>query len=228
LTNSSVKPKNILTNLKKKRKESMTNIKQVYNERHKFKKAKRGDLTEMQYLISKLEENGYVYYIREKCESKTVQDIFWTHPTSVKLFNNFPTVLVMDFTYKTNLYRMPLFEIVGVTSTYLTYSVGFAFMTSEKEDNFTWALQMLLKLLEPNSHMPKVVVTDRDTSMMNAVENVFPDSSAILCYFHAGKNVRARIITDCKVKQNVVVVDGQKKIVDDAKHSKLVDTIFDA
>jgi len=36
LTNSSVKPKNILTNLKKKRQESMTNIKQVYNERHKF------------------------------------------------------------------------------------------------------------------------------------------------------------------------------------------------
>jgi len=65
-TNSSVKPKNILTNLKKKRKESMTNIKEVYNERHKFKKAKKGDLTQMQFLISKLEENGYVYYVRGK------------------------------------------------------------------------------------------------------------------------------------------------------------------
>jgi len=121
-----------------------------------------------------------------------------------------------------------LFEIVGVTSTYLTYSVGFAFMTSEKEGNFTRALQMLLKLLEPNSDMPKVVVTNRDTGMMNSVANVLPDSSAILCYFHVGKNVRARIIPDCKVKQNVVVVDGQKKIVDEAKHSKLVDTILDA
>ncbi|KEH22447.1 hypothetical protein MTR_7g050365 [Medicago truncatula] len=92
LTNSLVKPKNILTNLKKKRKESMTNIKQVYNEHHKFKKAKRDDLTEMQFLISKLR----------------------------------------------------------------------------------------------------------------------------------------KIITDCKVKQNVVVVDGQKKIVDEVKHNKIVDTIFDA
>ena len=182
----------------------------------------------MQYLISKLEENEYVYYVREKKESQTAQVIFWTHPTSVKLFNNFPTVLIMDSTYKTNLYRMSLFEIVGITSTYLTYSVGFAFMTSEKEDNFTWALQMLLELLEPNSDMPKVIVTDRDTGMMNVVANVLPDSSVILCYFHVDKNVRARIITDCKVKQNVVVVDGQKKIVDEAKHSKLVDTIFDA
>jgi len=87
---------------------------------------------------------------------------------------------------------------------------------------------MLLKFLEPNSDMPKVVMTDRDTSMMNVVANVLPDSSAILCYFHVGKNVRARIVTDCKVKQNDVVVDGQKKIVDEAKHSMLVNTIFDA
>ena len=118
---------------------------------------------------------------KRKKESQTVQDIFWTHPKSVKLFNNFPTVLIMDSTYKTNLYRMRLFKIVGVTSTYLTYSVGFAFMTLEKEGNFTWALQMLLKLLEPNSDMPKVVVTDRDTGMMNAVTNVLPGSSSILC-----------------------------------------------
>lgn len=87
---------------------------------------------------------------------------------------------------------------------------------------------MLLKPLQPNSDMPKVVVTDRDPSMMKAVANVLPDNSAILCYFHVGKNVRSRIINDCKVKQNVVVVDGQKKIVDEESHSKLVDTIFDA
>ena len=80
----------------------------------------------------------------------------------------------------------------------MTYLVGFAFMTSEKEDNFTWALQMLLKLLGPNSDMPKVVVTDRDTDMMNVVANVLLDISAILCYFHVGKNVRSRIIIDCK------------------------------
>jgi len=76
----------------------MTNIKQVYNERHKFKKAKRSDLTEMQFLISKFEENKYVYFIREKSETQTIQDIFLTHPTSVKLFSNFPTVLIMDST----------------------------------------------------------------------------------------------------------------------------------
>jgi len=76
--------------------------------------------------------------------------------------------------------------------------------------------------------MPKVVVTDRDRALMNIVANVLPDSSEILCYFHVGKNVRAKIITDCKVNQKVVIVDGQKKLVEEVEHSKIVDTIFDA
>ncbi|KEH38321.1 hypothetical protein MTR_2g067930 [Medicago truncatula] len=42
LSNISMKPKIILTNLKKKGQESMTNIKQVCNERHKFKRGKKG------------------------------------------------------------------------------------------------------------------------------------------------------------------------------------------
>ncbi|KEH19244.1 otubain [Medicago truncatula] len=46
LTKSLVKSNNILRNLKGKR-ESMTNIKPLYNERHKFKKAIRGDMTNM-------------------------------------------------------------------------------------------------------------------------------------------------------------------------------------
>lgn len=40
---------------------------------------------------------------------------------------------------------MLLFEIVGVTSTEKTYFV--AFLMSEKEENFTWFLQMLLNLM---------------------------------------------------------------------------------
>jgi hypothetical protein len=81
----------------------------------------RGDKTVLQFLISKLEEHNYVYFSRTQSESTTIEDIFWAHPTFVKLFNNFPTILVMDSTYKTNMYKMPMFEIVGVTSTDLTF-----------------------------------------------------------------------------------------------------------
>ena len=48
------------------------------------------------------------------------------------------------------------------------------------------------------------------------------------CYFHVGKNVRAKIITDCRVKPKIVVVDGKKKLVDQVKPSEIVDNIFHA
>jgi hypothetical protein len=65
-------------------------------------------------------------------------------------------------------------------------------LTVEKDDNFIWVLHTLLKLLNSNSDMPKVVVTDRDTALMNVVASVLPETSAILCYFHVGKNVKSK------------------------------------
>jgi hypothetical protein len=76
--------------------------------------------------------------------------------------------------------------------------------------------------------MPKVVVTDMDTALMNVIVKVLPETSAILCYFHVGRNVRAKIIIDCRVKPKVLKVDGKEKIVNEVKPSEIVDTIFRA
>ncbi|CAK8541116.1 unnamed protein product [Lathyrus sativus] len=91
----------------------------------------------MQQLLKLLDDNNYVYRYRAYDDGVTVRDIFWTHPDSKKLFNTFPTVLILDSSYKTNKYRLPLFEMVGVISPEKTYSVGFKFLDCEKEENFT-------------------------------------------------------------------------------------------
>ncbi|GAU37262.1 hypothetical protein TSUD_319160 [Trifolium subterraneum] len=174
LTRNLVPPKNILTTLKGRNPESKTNMKQVYNARERTV----GD-----------------------GESKTIQDFFWAHPESVKLLNTFPTVLMMDSTYKTNKYKMPLFEIVGVTSTEDSFNVGFAFIANEKEDNFIWALETCKSLLKSKDTFPKVIVTDRDKSLMNAVPIVFPNSTALVCRYHVAKNVRAKFKAFCGAKE---------------------------
>jgi len=104
MTKSLTVPRNILTNLKQNNKESVTTIKQVYNVRTRWRKGQRGNMTKLQYLISKLVEHQYVYYTRCNSEETTLEDIFFAHPESIKLLNTFPTVLVMDSTYKTNNY----------------------------------------------------------------------------------------------------------------------------
>lgn len=64
------------------------------------------------------------------------------------MFNTFPSVLIIDLTYKTNKYRLSLLEMVGVTSTKMTYSIGFVFLESKKEDNVTWVLEMWKTMLK--------------------------------------------------------------------------------
>jgi len=80
----------------------------------------------------------------------------------------------MDSTYKTNNYRLPLPQIVGVTSTGLTFLAAFVLMSSERENNFIWALQRLRGLFLRGDVYPKVIISDRDLALMNAIKVVFP------------------------------------------------------
>ncbi|XP_050897520.1 uncharacterized protein LOC127104377 [Lathyrus oleraceus] len=117
MTLNLVQPKNILATVKWKRPENISNIKQVYNIRYQTNKALRGDKTEMQQLLKFLDDKSYMSRYRTCKDGVHVRDIFRTHPNSIKLFRMFPTVLILDSMYKTNKYKLPLLEMVGVTST---------------------------------------------------------------------------------------------------------------
>jgi len=61
--------------------------------------------------------------------------IFFGHTDLVKLLNLFHIVSMMDGTYKTNRYRLPLLEIVGVTSTGLIFSMTYILVEVEHGNN---------------------------------------------------------------------------------------------
>lgn len=64
-----------------------------------------------------------------------VNDIFFAHYRSVDLLlHAFSLVLLMDCTYKTNIYNLPLLEMVGVTSTGITFLIRFAYMEFERKE----------------------------------------------------------------------------------------------
>ncbi|XP_035837225.1 protein FAR1-RELATED SEQUENCE 5-like [Helianthus annuus] len=104
------------------------------------------------------------------------------------MWRAFPHVLMIDTTYKTNEYRLPFVQIVGVTSTHKSFCVAHAFISKEKQDNFLWVLQNLKGLLEEGME-PRVIVTDCDKALMNACDKVFPKASKLLCRWHISQNI---------------------------------------
>ena len=162
-----------------------------------------------------LDCDNYLHWSTCHESSNIVSDNFWTHPDAVKLLNAFNIVFLMDTTYKTNKYRLPLLEIVGVTCTGLSFSAGFAFLSSEKEKNFIWALQKFRGSLLTSHVGPEVIVCDRDLALMNAINIVFPKARNLLCRFHINKNVKAKckMLVD-SVEAWEVVMDSWKTIID--------------
>lgn len=79
------------------------------------------------------------------------------------------------------MYEIPLFVIVRLTSTQNTYFASFAFLTSQKEENFTWVVQTLLDLLNLKDNIPKMIKTNNDTTLMNVVATIFPKTIVLLC-----------------------------------------------
>lgn len=107
-------------------------------------------------------------------------NLFWAHPVSLELVRAFPHVLIMDYTYKTNRYRVPFLEIIELTSTDMTFVVAFVYLQYEKEYNFTWALSVLRDVIGDSVH-PQVIMTDREIALMNAIYTVFPNATHLLC-----------------------------------------------
>lgn len=91
-------------------------------------------------------------------------------------------MLIIDSMYKTNKYRLPLLEMVCVTYTNKTYSLGFAFLERKKEENVTWVLEVCREMLKNQEEMPKVIVTDHDTTLMNSV----PKDFLLLMHYFVG------------------------------------------
>ena len=130
-----------------------------------------------------------------------VLSVFFMHQSAVKLCRTYNSVFHMDCTNK---FQMPLLNIVGIACTYQTFNAGFAFLNSETEESFTWALGEFSKIVSP-----KVVCTDRDLALMNSLVKVFPSCKNLLCIWHINKNIMA----NCKKKFEVA--EGWKTFISD-------------
>ncbi|PNX59023.1 protein FAR1-related sequence 5-like, partial [Trifolium pratense] len=59
-------------------------------------------------------------------------------------------------------------------------------------------------LLRREANLSRVILTDRDLALMNAIPAVFPDTVTLVCRFHVAKNVRS------KAAELVKLGDGEK------------------
>lgn len=174
----------------------------IYNERYNVWSRKLNGMTPIQALLHELEHHGlqedgtideaksYAYWYTTDEQSR-LQNLFFAHPTAMKLLKLNPDVLLLDTTYKTNRFNMPLFRMVGSTSVGTTFDIAFAFVPNESIETYTWCVDCLVELLElcqVTEHV-KCLVTDQEDNLKKPLSEALPQAAQILCQWHVCNNV---------------------------------------
>ncbi|KAM0987652.1 hypothetical protein EV2_012136 [Malus domestica] len=192
MSKAGIPPRQILSLLRQGNPHLQVVSRNIYNLRAKIVKESLAGRPVIQALLEELGEGGFTYNIEYDHEGHLTHLIF-AHPLSIELTKSYPYVFVMDCTYKTNKYKMPLLDIIGVSSFNTSFYSCFVFMQNEKEEDYVWALKMFSKILGVDNHL-MVIITDRELALMNAIRIVFPSTSNLLCVWHIEKN----ILANCK------------------------------
>ncbi|XP_024019304.1 protein FAR1-RELATED SEQUENCE 5-like [Morus notabilis] len=139
------------------------------------------------------------YCVYNADEENRLCNIMWSDGVSMRDYAVFGDVVAFNTTYRTNKYHKPLLLLVGVNNHWRTIVFGIALLLDETVDTFVWVLQMFLQGM--NNWKPKVVVTDGDNAMKNAIAQVFPESKHRLCGWHLMENV-ANNVKDINFKRD--------------------------
>ncbi|XP_038687544.1 uncharacterized protein LOC119986927 [Tripterygium wilfordii] len=201
------KSRDILTELKKRDPNNVSTIRTIYNARKKHKTAERSGQSWMQFVFSFLKDYEYFFDYRANHTTNELEALFFAHPSSLDRLRAFPDVLSMDATYQTNRYGLPLIEIVSVTSTSQTFCIAFAYLHSEKEASYTWALECL----RPAMHRctsPRVIITDRELGLMKACAQFERSKDVGQIAYKCGCHLRRSYGLPCAHEQVMYVSKG--------------------
>lgn len=155
--------------------------KDVSNILQKVRIQKLGGRTPIQWLLEELESKGFSPAYTTNPDTNALLQLFFIHPRAVELWKQHPDVLLLDCTYKTNRFNMPLLNICAISGNNRVVQVGLAFLSGEKQGDYTWAIQQLRTIMVVhNIEEPVSIVTDRELALINCLESLFPQAIHLL------------------------------------------------
>lgn len=188
LASAGVKPKEIRSYLRENT-EALATQQDIYNAVAAGKRQLTHGQSSIHALANELDQEGF-WNRMQLDEDNRVSSVIFAHPQSLAYLRSYPDMLILDCTYKTNKYKMPLLDIVGVDACQRSFCIAFAFLTGEEEKDYIWALDRLRSLYEiAGARYPSVILTDRCLACMNAISHCFPNAASLICLWHANKAV---------------------------------------
>ncbi|CAG8678410.1 2750_t:CDS:2 [Cetraspora pellucida] len=158
--------------------------KTVYNVLQSIRQERLDGCTPVQAFFDKLQESDFEFEYQYD-QQNYITHLFFVHKVFIALTHTYLTILLIDCTYKTNQYKMPLMNIVNVSSFNISFFSCFAFLHDETEEDYEWALTCVAKIFNELPYS-NVIVTNRELALMRAAEKIFSNTYNVLLVMASG------------------------------------------
>ncbi|XP_050210045.1 PKS-NRPS hybrid synthetase cheA-like [Mercurialis annua] len=196
MSTAQAKPCAIWASLQEKNPSNNPTRRQIYNYRDNLRRSGFEGRDVVGQFYHMAVEGRYVHWTLADSETSALTHIFLAHPNSVRLLRDYRWIIGMDSTYKTNKYKMPFFEIIGMTPCNKNFIIAYAIIKDETHESYRWVLERLRLLIDDDVH-PTAIVTDRESGLVRPVGEVFPRTSHLLCTWHINKDVEDKVFRLC-------------------------------
>ncbi|XP_039120441.1 protein FAR1-RELATED SEQUENCE 5-like [Dioscorea cayenensis subsp. rotundata] len=142
----------------------------------------------MQYMQERQADDPSFYYAMQVDKEDQITNVFWADSKSIIDFSYFGDVICFDMTYKTNGYSRPFTSFLGINHHRQLIVFGAAFLCDESAESFKWLADTFKTAMY--GKQPKVILTDQNLALSEAVASVWPGTTCRVCVWHIYNNAK--------------------------------------
>ena len=179
----------ILAAIQREDQDTLISATDIRSERKAIREKHLNGRSPVETLLDDLSTADWIFAVK-KDDNNRIQNLFFTHQKQVELLLANPDVLLMDCTYRTNKYKLPLLHILGCTNLQTFFSAGFCFLSNETYTDYYWAIANFLR--KTGVQQPRVFISDQEEALKTSARSLLPGVPQLLCVWHINKNVQTK------------------------------------
>ncbi|XVF50778.1 hypothetical protein PTKIN_Ptkin04bG0130800 [Pterospermum kingtungense] len=131
-------------------------------------------------------ENPSLFYAIQLDINDKVSNIFWADDNMVADYNYFGDVVLLDTSCRINVDFKPFVQFIGVNHHNDVLIFAAALLYDDTVESLKWLFHTFLEAM--SGKKPKVILTDQDAIVVEAVSSILPETSHRICVWQMHQN----------------------------------------
>jgi len=120
-------------------------------------------------------------------DDQSLCKLLFLTPKMLRNYKKFHDILLIDTTYNTNFYSIPLVVLSGIDNNFKNIVFAFALINNESKETYQWVLNSFFKHVGDKCTL---VVSDSDNALCSAIKEELKGVPHRLCCWHIARNLK--------------------------------------